>query len=74
MNKWVGTSQAFRKGSMMSVLTFGKYKDKDIEDIPDHYLKWLIVQSTFEGKYPDLVKEIDKEIAYRDKWDKHIIE
>ena len=25
-------------------MSFGKYKGKDIEDVPDSYLKWFIIE------------------------------
>jgi len=55
----------------MSILPFGNYKGKDIEDIPTDYLKWLLETDWFDKKYPELVDEIETELKYRDDWDKH---
>jgi len=55
----------------MSNLPFGRYKHADITDADSGYLKWLVIQSWFEEKYPELLKEAEEELAYRDTWDKH---
>ena len=55
----------------MSIIFFGKYKGKDIEDVPSSYLKYLLESDWFDKKYPDLVKEMDKELKYRNDWNKH---
>jgi len=55
----------------MSIIVFGKYKGKDIEAIPSSYLKFLLESDWFDKKYPDLVKEMDKELKYRNDWNKH---
>lgn len=53
-------------------LPFGKYRGIDIEDIPDSYLIFLLESDWFGKKYKHLVKKLDEEISFRDKWDKHI--
>ena len=53
-------------------LPFGRYEGIDISDVPDSYLIYLLESDWFDKKYPHLVKKLDEEIAYRDKWDKHI--
>lgn len=55
----------------MSTLTFGNYNGQDIESVPSDYLKWLLESDWFEKKYPELVEEIDTELAYRTDWNKH---
>jgi uncharacterized protein (DUF3820 family) len=49
--------------------TFGKYKGKDIEDVPTEYLTWLAEQAFFEKEYPVGIKAINTELKYREKWD-----
>jgi len=55
----------------MSLIPFGKFKDQEIEEIPSGYLKWLVLQDFFEDEYPELLKETEEELAYRDTWYKH---
>jgi len=57
----------------MGQIPFGKtYKGKDIEDVPDSYLRWFIGEDNIRERYPDLCKNIKKELEYRDKFDLHI--
>jgi len=49
-------------------LYFGKFLGFDIEEIPDSYLNWLLETNWFDKKYPQLVKPIDEELKYRQKW------
>ena len=53
------------------ILHFGKFKGLDIEDIPSDYLKYLVESDWFEDKYPDFVKPIEDELAFRDRWNSH---
>ena len=47
-------------------MPFGKFKGKDIEEIPSSYLKW-IAENIDEKKNGDLVFEADKEYQWREK-------
>ncbi len=58
----------------MNLPNFGKFRNKDIEDVPDSYLVWLLETDWFDKKFPALVKPIDEELKYRNKFDKHIVE
>lgn len=49
----------------MSKLTFGKYKDEDICDIPINYLKWLEEQPWID-KFIGMRQEINHEIERRE--------
>ena len=42
-------------------MPFGKYKDTHIEDLPYSYLTWLLEQTWFEKKFPDLMRECNEE-------------
>jgi hypothetical protein len=55
----------------MSILTFGTHKDKDIEDVPSSYLRYLLESNWFDEKYPELVKEVEEELGYRSDFNKH---
>lgn len=46
----------------------GVHKDKDIEDVPNQYLEYILEQDWFEKKYPDLMKAAEKELEYRNKF------
>lgn len=56
------------------IIPFGKYKDTDIEDIPDSYLIWLKGEGWFKIKFKDKISIIEKELKFREQFDKHIIE
>lgn len=58
----------------LGTIAFGKYKGEDIEDIPDSYLNWIKGEAWFKAKEPKLCDAIKTELAYRDKFDLHIIE
>ena len=58
----------------MGQIQFGAHKGKDIEDVPDRYLKWLIGEKWFQDKFPTLWDNIKKELKYRDQFDLHIEE
>lgn len=48
-------------------LPFGKFKGKDIEDLPRSYLEWLTEQEWFWKKYPEGCKAVAAEMRYRDR-------
>lgn len=49
-------------------LPFGMFRDTDIEDVPDSYITWLLETDWFDKKFPQLVKPLDEELKYRQKW------
>jgi hypothetical protein len=53
-------------------ITFGKFKGKDIEDVPDSYLEWVGGEQWFKDGYPLLGANIKKELEYRDRFNLHI--
>lgn len=52
---------------MSTILHFGKYSGYNIEDVPSDYLKWM--SENFDDD--SLVEEADKELEFRDTWNKH---
>lgn len=59
----------------MSILTFGKYKGDDIEDVPSNYLQWLLenidappIGSKERQAHLNLMGEIESELASREKY------
>lgn len=50
------------------IMPFGFYKDKDLEDIPNDYLHWIINKVTTND---ELVEEAEKEFEFREKWKTH---
>jgi len=50
-------------------LPFGKFKGKDIEDVPNSYLKWLLEQNWMITKYRSTLPIIEKELDYRERFD-----
>ena len=50
-------------------IPFGKYKGKDIEDIDEGYLKWLLEQDWFVQKFEKGAKAIAQELQYRSTFD-----
>jgi len=56
---------------MGSILTFGKYKWWDVEDIPDNYLEWLLEQDWLN---PDLYDEIEEVMAIRTRSHVQVLE
>jgi len=44
------------------IMPFGKYKGKDIVDIPSSYLKWLAKQDWVDGP---LGKAVEEELRFR---------
>ena len=55
-------------------IPFGKFKNQDIEDIPDSYLEWIIGEDWFKEKFKNIHTIIKKELEYREKFDMHIQE
>ena len=53
------------------IMPFGKYKNKDLEEIPSNYLEWCL--DTFEDE-DELYLEIDKEYQFREKTNTHFEE
>lgn len=51
------------------IITFGKYKGKDLEDIPSDYLKWLITEAKCDDD--DLIEAANEEYNFRDNWKTH---
>ena len=49
-------------------IPFGKYKGILIVDIDNDYLNWLLEQDWFCQKFPEHKKQIEIEIAYRNKF------
>ncbi len=56
------------------IIQFGKFKGCDLEDIPSSYLRWAAIQTFVEHNYPNLLSEIESELEYRDKFDRHFEE
>jgi uncharacterized protein (DUF3820 family) len=54
-----------------SIIPFGKYKGKTIEDIPSDYLDYLLSEEWFETKFKDLYEEVKQEMKFRNDFDKH---
>ena len=53
-------------------ISFGKYKGKQVEEIPSHYLTWLLEQDWMYGeKHKELLEAIEYEMAVRDRSDAH---
>ena len=59
----------------MSVLTFGKHKGEDIEDVPSEYLQWMLsgieappVGDKRRQAHLDLMSEVEDELASRKKY------
>lgn len=57
-----------------SLMLFGAHKGKAIEEIPDHYLRWLCYQDWFEDKYSDLFKKVEEELRWRNNVGEHIFD
>lgn len=50
-------------------MPFGKFKDKDLEDVPDSYLQWFIGEDDIVARNKDLCDNIKKELKYRERFD-----
>lgn len=55
-------------------IPFGKFKGKDLEDVPDSYLQWFIGEKNIVSQRFVLCDNIKKELKYREKFDLHIKE
>lgn len=56
----------------MWTIHFGKFKGKDIEDVPDSYLIWLKGEKWFKDDFPQKLIIVEKELKYRNQFDSHI--
>jgi len=55
-------------------MPYGKFKDKNIEEISSWYLKWIAENFDEEDKTgKEICLEADKEWQYREKYSCHII-
>lgn len=59
----------------MTILTFGKHRGEDIEDVPSDYLQWFLtsvdappVGDKRREAHLDLCSEIESELASRKKY------
>ena len=59
----------------MTILTFGKFRGQDIEDVPSDYLQWFLTSVDAPPKgdkrrdaHLDLCSEIESELASRKKY------
>jgi hypothetical protein len=50
-----------------TIIHFGKYSGKTIEEIPSGYLKWLIDNCTID----EICEAAEQEYEYRSAWNKH---
>jgi len=39
-------------------MTFGKYKGQELDDLPDHYIQWLLEEATLPPKLRDELEAI----------------
>jgi uncharacterized protein (DUF3820 family) len=51
------------------ILPLGKYRGKDIEDVPNWYLSFLLEQEWFISKFTDKIPIVEKELDYRERFD-----
>jgi hypothetical protein len=51
------------------ILPLGKYRGKDIEDVPNWYLNFLLEQEWFISRFSDKIPVVEKEIQYRERFD-----
>ena len=59
----------------MTVLTFGKHRGEDIEDVPSEYLQWMVdkldappVGDKKRDAHLNLIAEVEAELASRAKY------
>lgn len=52
-------------------ISFGKYKGKNLEDIPSDYLKWIINKCKCSD---ELIEACEEEYEFRNNWNKHFYE
>ena len=53
------------------IITFGKYENKDIEDLPSSYLEWCLENFKEEN---EIYLVMDKEYQFREKTNSHFEE
>lgn len=51
------------------IIPFGKHRGAGIEDVPTSYLEWLTEQDWFGEKFSEGMKQIGKELKYRERFD-----
>lgn len=51
-------------------MPWGKYRGKDIEDIPSSYLRWL----TYNCEDDEIQQAAEQEHSWRTEWHKHFEE
>ncbi len=54
------------------IIPFGKFRNKDIEEVPSQYLLWLTDQDWFNDKHVQLSNKVVEELDWRDKMDRHV--
>jgi len=52
------------------IMPFGKYRNKDLEEIPSDYL-WWIAENVDDNE--ELVSEVEDELRWRSNWNKHFV-
>ena len=57
-----------------SLMPFGAHKGELIEEVPDHYLRWLCYQDWFADKYFDLLEKVEEEIHWRNNTGEHVFD
>ena len=50
-------------------MPFGKFRDQDIEEVPDYYLTWFIGEKKIVAEHGKLCEAIKKELQYRERFD-----
>lgn len=55
-----------------TVMPFGKYRGKTIEEIPSSYLRWI--SNDCKTASDDLIEEADNELSFRDNHRTHFEE
>ncbi len=58
-----------RPGTLMP---FGKFKGKTVDELPNSYLNWLLEQDWFEKNFEDLYEVVEAEAAWREEVGVHI--
>lgn len=51
------------------IIPFGKHRGSPIEDVPTSYLEWLTEQDWFVEKFSEGMKQIGKELEFRQRFD-----
>lgn len=57
-------------GVTIMKMPWGKYRGKDIEDIPSSYLRWL----TYNCEDDEIQQAAEQEHSWRTEWHKHFEE